>query len=248
MTWQPVRNLRIKNCGLLLALAASPFVVNAGASQAVLFIDFEYVSPTRTLIRSTGSLDLTGVPNIAASVNFTALGTNSATGINVNSDVLRFSGTNTTTQTVAGKNYSLTGPANPFTASIVTVPSPNPADCTINGNCFATPASDITNTRRIILNFGDTSVNNVVPDSVFLPNSYVNNAPINNSFYINRGLSEIGLSAPTLTYTLSGGINDTIVLRQVPGPLPILGAAAAFGFSRRLRSRLRRPSSISKLH
>jgi hypothetical protein len=42
--------------------------------------------------------------------------------------------------------------------------------------------------------------------------------------------------------------NDTIdayqnVYRQVPGPLPILGAGAAFGFSRKLRSRIKASSA-----
>jgi hypothetical protein len=31
---------------------------------------------------------------------------------------------------------------------------------------------------------------------------------------------------------------DTLIQQVVPGPLPILGAAAAFGYSRRLRKRL----------
>ena len=30
----------------------------------------------------------------------------------------------------------------------------------------------------------------------------------------------------------------------VPGPLPLLGAGAAFGFSRRLRSRIRRSTTV----
>jgi len=30
----------------------------------------------------------------------------------------------------------------------------------------------------------------------------------------------------------------------VPGPLPLLGASAAFGFSRRLRSRIRRSTTV----
>jgi hypothetical protein len=38
----------------------------------------------------------------------------------------------------------------------------------------------------------------------------------------------------------SGALLDNVILNQVPGPLPFLGAATALGFSRRLRARLRR--------
>ncbi|MFM9089684.1 MAG: hypothetical protein ACKOPT_16420 [Cyanobium sp.] len=45
----------------------------------------------------------------------------------------------------------------------------------------------------------------------------------------------------TGTLTVSNGRIDTITdsLQQAPGPLPILGAGAAFGFSRKLRKRIK---------
>jgi len=39
-----------------------------------------------------------------------------------------------------------------------------------------------------------------------------------------------------MTYSIPGLYND---FRNVPGPLPILGAGAAFGFSRKLRGRIK---------
>lgn len=45
----------------------------------------------------------------------------------------------------------------------------------------------------------------------------------------------------TNTYTPNNGAIDNVenTFRNVPGPLPILGAGAAFGFSRKLRSRIK---------
>ena len=45
----------------------------------------------------------------------------------------------------------------------------------------------------------------------------------------------------TNTYTPNSGAIDNVenTFRNVPGPLPILGAGAAFGFSRKLRSRIK---------
>ncbi|MFN9610686.1 MAG: hypothetical protein ACK546_00810 [bacterium] len=41
------------------------------------------------------------------------------------------------------------------------------------------------------------------------------------------------------TWTLVG-TGDTVNVNVVPGPLPLFGAGAAFGFSRRLRQRIQR--------
>jgi hypothetical protein len=43
----------------------------------------------------------------------------------------------------------------------------------------------------------------------------------------------------TYTGTASAGLDNFINTYQTPGPLPILGAGAAFGFSRKLRSRIK---------
>jgi hypothetical protein len=53
-------------------------------------------------------------------------------------------------------------------------------------------------------------------------------------------LSRTGGKIDTITDTLSQKIGEP--LSTVPGPLPILGAGAAFGFSRRLRNRIKQLS------
>jgi hypothetical protein len=83
------------------------------------------------------------------------------------------------------------------------------------------------------------------------------------AFFMNNALTLQALSefAPTVTglgagelsdastFTLSSILTDTFLTfdysvgsQPVPGPLPIIGAAAAFGFSRRLRSRIKQVS------
>lgn len=59
------------------------------------------------------------------------------------------------------------------------------------------------------------------------------------AIFNNKTLADLGItSIGTLgTYTLAG-TNETIVVKATPGPLPLLGAGAAFGMSRRLRRRI----------
>ena len=66
----------------------------------------------------------------------------------------------------------------------------------------------------------------------------------------NETVGNVVFYSPTIPgpVTFTGSINvtggrmdvftDTLIQQVVPGPLPILGAAAAFGYSRRLRKRL----------
>lgn len=56
---------------------------------------------------------------------------------------------------------------------------------------------------------------------------------------IDATLAQIGLVTPNVVYNIGG---EQIILRErVPGPLPLLGAAAAFGYSRKLRKRINKP-------
>jgi hypothetical protein len=66
--------------------------------------------------------------------------------------------------------------------------------------------------------------------------------------YNGRSLASEGFTATGLvgTWTIDGtseSINVYIGLAPVPGPLPLLGAGAAFGWSRRLRKRIAAPLS-----
>ena len=73
--------------------------------------------------------------------------------------------------------------------------------------------------------------------------SYVSGTPIvSNAIFVGKTLADIGLtpsSGNLGTWTLTGS-GDTISVNVVPGPLPVLGAGAAFGFSRKLRRRIQR--------
>ena len=77
-----------------------------------------------------------------------------------------------------------------------------------------------------------------------LPDGYVAGTPFFSSATFNgESLSSIGL-APGLVgvWNLTGTSEKITVLAEpVPGPLPLVGAASAYAFSRRLRSRILSP-------
>lgn len=70
---------------------------------------------------------------------------------------------------------------------------------------------------------------------------------ISNAIFSGKTLADLGLT-PTSgllgTWTLVG-TGDTINVNVVPGPLPVLGAGVAFGFSRRLRRRIRQSQFVA---
>jgi len=79
-----------------------------------------------------------------------------------------------------------------------------------------------------------------------LTNVYVNNPPLNTGPSSPTFSSPLGAGAYTfLIQQVSGDSLYTFTVQTsptaAPGPLPVLGAGAAFGFSRRLRRRLRSP-------
>ncbi len=83
--------------------------------------------------------------------------------------------------------------------------------------------------------------------------SYISGQPIvSSSSAPGKTLADLGLtpSSGTLgTWTLAT-TGDTInvrVFNPVPGPLPVLGASAAFAFSRRLRQRIQRSKAAANL-
>jgi hypothetical protein len=62
---------------------------------------------------------------------------------------------------------------------------------------------------------------------------------ISGFFDVNLSLAQIfGTTSPSI-FTYNSG-SEKIILRLVPGPLPLLGAAAAFGYSRKLRNRIQK--------
>lgn len=84
-----------------------------------------------------------------------------------------------------------------------------------------------------------------------LPTGYVSGTSISNSmFFTGQTFASIGLMPGTYTWAWGSGPNVdsavmTISTSEVPGPLPLLGVGAAFGWSRRLRRLCRRGSSAA---
>jgi hypothetical protein len=65
-------------------------------------------------------------------------------------------------------------------------------------------------------------------------------------FDVNLSLAQIFGTGGASTFTYTSGTEQIIVRNnpaQAPGPLPLLGAAAAFGYSRKLRNRIQKSTS-----
>jgi hypothetical protein len=120
-----------------------------------------------------------------------------------------------------GRLYPLTGTSNPFNG---TGGSENWSG--------TTPA----NNPPLILRF-------TTPQDLWLPNTYINGAAINGFFDVNLSLAQIGHAGPSIVYA-SGSeqiiLRDATTTTPTPGPVPLLGAAAAFGYSRKLRNRIQK--------
>lgn len=86
-----------------------------------------------------------------------------------------------------------------------------------------------------------------------LPSGYASAASLSTtSFYQSRTLADLGItpnfrgSLGTWDVVNASGLKfDEVQLAVVPGPLPILGAGVAFGFSRRLRRRISESKSVA---
>jgi MYXO-CTERM domain-containing protein len=84
-----------------------------------------------------------------------------------------------------------------------------------------------------------------------IENSYVSGTPIvSSATFFGQTLATLGItsfgSLGTWTIVSTGDtitVNATSAPADVPGPLPLLGAGAAFGWSRRLRKRIATPLS-----
>ncbi|MEB3323892.1 MAG: hypothetical protein VKM17_00980, partial [Cyanobacteriota bacterium] len=77
-------------------------------------------------------------------------------------------------------------------------------------------------------------------------NSYTSNTEILNEFIISRSVASLGFDTTQRYEFIIGGETLIIGTNQVPAPLPLLGAGAAFGFSRKLRSRIRNHKSSTE--
>ena len=119
---------------------------------------------------------------------------------------------------IAGSRYAITG-TDPF----------------VGGGVQNWTGTTPVNNPPLILRLGTTK-------DIWLPSTYTGGAIVA-SFDVNFSLAAIfGASAPSQFAFTSG--TEQIILRnnpaQTPGPVPLIGAAAAFGYSRKLRNRIQK--------
>jgi hypothetical protein len=235
---------------ILFVSGLSYAALDAGDSQALLYIDF--VAPSNSspvTITLSGTFNRANAGTSSAAIyNSTVAATNA--GIQpgpTNPDILRFTALPTgTVNPVAGQRFAFNIPrnTNPFTG--VTSPANNFASSIIDSNYNTTTGPFFS------FAFGTGSAAGAQPGTFWLSNNYTDNEFINRTLtFSTLSLTQIGLlrGTPDIAYTLGSGPNqEQVILRvsPVPGPLPILGAATAFGYSRRLRKKIRNRSKFQQ--
>jgi len=210
----PLRTLA-KRCKRLTPLLAAPaaLLLIQGEAKAILTYNI-FESAGNVVVQASGSLNLTGATPIASGA---VCGANGAL--------------------FSAAGLVCTGPELPLLVFGITGPS------SFNGSAFIFPASSVTGLTTLLL-----GINNAFG----INSSYISNTSINSSATFNgTTLAGIGFTTTGLigTWTLNGTSESIQVIlgaptppaATVPGPLPLLGAGAAFGWSRRLRNRIATP-------
>ena len=205
-----------------LVAAPAALLLSQGQAKAVLTYNI-FESAGNVVVETNGSLDLTGAMLVENS-SMSCIG--GSDGALISSASLICTGLNSN-----ASMYSISGP-----------PS-------FNGTAqlFASSASGISTLLIGAPIFGDSSI------SIFgIDPAYLSTTPIVSSATFNgETLASLGFTTSGLIGTWSlTGTSETIQVflgnppaAAVPGPLPLLGIGAAFGWSRRLRKRIAAPVS-----
>jgi hypothetical protein len=212
---------------LLLGVAgtAAAILLDAAPSKAVLYIDFIPQPGSVTRIQASGTLDpsLLGLSSVFNTV--TAPSGSNTSVFNKGADSLRFTYSSTVSSSIAGKRYAITSGTDPFVGG---------GNFPFLGPTSIPPGAIPMNNPPLMLRLGTTK-------DVWLPNSFTGGA-VDGFFDVNLTLNQIfGATSPS-TFAFHSGSEQIIVRRNpyVPGPVPLLGAAAAFGYSRKLRNRIQK--------
>jgi hypothetical protein len=195
-----------------LLAAPAALLLNQGQAKAVLTYNI-FESGGNVVVQTNGSLNLTGSQTNGS--NYCGLN-----GAIISRDAVICTGTD---------------PGSPTNALRIAGPS------RFNGPVSRFPATSVSGMFTAL--YGRTN-------QLILDPAYISNAPIVSSATFNgTTLAGLGFTTTGLIGTWSlTGTSETIKVfignpasAAVPGPLPLLGAGAAFGWSRRLRKRIAAP-------
>jgi len=210
---------------------AAVTLLDATPSKATLFINFIPLSnPAQTRIQVSGTINPFNLGTSSAeNVNlFPTSGANSSRIVVSPNDQVRW---NYAPSLIVepGRRYDISGSTNPYTGLTGAASA---------GWIGSTPK----NKTPLVLRTSTAALDLWLPNTFTGGTTPTNAAkPIFAFFDVNLSLAQIGLASPQIVYT-SG--TEQIILREgpapAPGPLPLLGAAAAFGYSRKLRNRIQK--------
>jgi len=209
----------VKRCKRLMNLLAAPAALLLLQGQAKAFLTYNiFESAGNVVVQTSGRLNLTGATQ--------------------NGSI--YCGADGAIIASAAAICTGTDPGGPIPAFAISGPK------TFNGTASIFPASSVSGI------FIDLDGNN---QEFAIDPTYTTNTPIVSSAIFNgKTLAGIGFTTTGLIGTWSlTGTSETIQVivgpptaptAAAPGPLPLFGAAAAFGWSRRLRKRIASPLII----